>query len=83
MESQEKQEKVELPGLSLAVYREIAAHLRQVEGIEVCVIPQASAEFDYNESQISGLWICWQPNSTTESRQRVEQILGYYRQRYG
>jgi hypothetical protein len=79
----ETQEKIEFPGLSLAVYREIAAHLRQVEGIEVDLISQSSAEFDYNQSQIDSLWISWTPNSKAESRQRVEEILGYYRNRYG
>ena len=51
------QEKIEFPGLPLAVYREIAAHIRQVLGVEVGLIPQTSSEFDYNQSQISGLWI--------------------------
>ncbi|GAX35262.1 hypothetical protein [Nodularia sp. NIES-3585] len=79
----ETQEKIEFPGLPLAVYREIAAHLRQVEGIEVGLIPQASSEFNYNQSQISGLWISAIPNSGSESQQRVQQILAHYQNRYG
>ncbi len=78
----ETQEKIEFAGLSLTVYREIAAHLRQVEGIEVGLIPQASSEFDYNQSQIGGLWISGIPNSGSESQQRVQQILAYYQNRY-
>ena len=79
----ETQEKIEFPGLPLAVYREIAAHLRQVEGIEVGLIPQSSSEFNYNQSQIASLWISGLPNSGLESQQRVQQILAYYQNRYG
>lgn len=79
----ETKEKIEFAGLPLAVYREIAAHLRQVEGLEVGLIPQSSQQFDYYQSQISGLLISWTPNSGPESRQRVQQILAYYKNRYG
>ncbi|XHR85358.1 MAG: hypothetical protein ACFKPT_14220 [Gloeotrichia echinulata GP01] len=78
----ETKEKIEFAGLPLAVYREIAAHLRQVEGVEVGLIPQSSLEFDYDQSQIQSLWIEWGENSTSQSRQRVEQILAYYQNRY-
>jgi len=78
----ETPEKIEFSGLSLAVYREIAAHLRQVEGIEAGLIPQVSSEFDYNQSQIAGLWISGIPSSDSESQQRVQQILAYYRNCY-
>ncbi len=79
----ETKEKIEFPGLPLAVYREIATHLRQVQGIEVNLIPQSSPQFDYNQSQIAGLEISWTPNSVSESRQRVKEILAYYQNRYG
>jgi hypothetical protein len=79
----ETKEKIELPGLPLAVYQEIAAHLRQVKGVEVSLIPQSSPQFDYNQSQISRLEISWMPNSNSESRQRVKEILAYYQNRYG
>ncbi|MDZ8188828.1 MAG: hypothetical protein RMX96_28745 [Nostoc sp. ChiSLP02] len=78
----ETKEKIEFPGLPLAVYREIAAHLRQVEGLEVDLIPQSSQEFDYNQSQIAGLTLSWTAKSTLESRQRANQILAYYQSRY-
>ncbi|MFN6483526.1 MULTISPECIES: hypothetical protein [unclassified Nostoc] len=75
-------EKIEFAGLPLAVYREIAAHLRQVEGVEVDLISQSSQQFDYNQSQIGGLSLSWAANSGLESRQRVNQILAYYQNRY-
>ncbi|MBD2163743.1 hypothetical protein H6G04_04910 [Calothrix membranacea FACHB-236] len=78
----ETKEKIEFAGLPLAVYREIAAHLRQVEGVEVGLISQSSLQFDYYQSQIEGLWISWASNPTSTSRQRVQQILAYYRNLY-
>jgi hypothetical protein len=78
----ETKEKIEFLGLPLAVYQEIAAHLHQVEGVEVSLISQSSPQFDYNQSQIAGLSISWMPNSNAESRQRVKGILAYYQNRY-
>ncbi|ACC83162.1 hypothetical protein [Nostoc punctiforme] len=78
----ETKEKIEFAGCPLAVYREIAAHLRQVEGVEVDLIPQSSQQFDYNQSQIGALSISWTANSGSESRQQVKQILTYYQNRY-
>jgi hypothetical protein len=66
----------------LAVYREILAHLQQVEGIMVDLIPQMSPKFDYNQSQIGALSITWQQNASLVSRQRAEEILAYYCARY-
>lgn len=66
----------------LAVYREIAAHLRQVEGVETGLCP-TSQQFDYNQSQIEALWIQYSQTIALESRERVDQILAYYRNHYG
>jgi hypothetical protein len=69
--------------LPLAVYREIAAHLQQVEGVEVELIPQSTQKFDYDESQIGGLQIKYLDNLEPFGEQRVEEILAYYSQLYG
>ncbi|BAT53474.1 hypothetical protein NOS3756_24350 [Nostoc sp. NIES-3756] len=79
----ETKEKIEFAGLPLAVYREIAAHLRQVEGVEVSLITQSSSQFDYYQSQIESICLCWTEKANSESRQRVEQILTFYKNRYG
>lgn len=76
---EQTQKQIEFPNLPLAVYREIAAHLQQLEGVDVDLIPQTSSDFDYNQSQISCLSISWQPNTNEE---RVKQILAYYQNRY-
>lgn len=74
---------IQFPGLPLAVYREIAAHLRQVEGVETGLYPLLSQQFDYNQSQVGGLWIQYAQTAGSESRERVDQILAYYQNRYG
>ena len=74
---------IQFPGLPLAVYREIAAHLRQVEGVETGLSPAPSQQFDYNQSQVGSLWIQYAPTVGSESQERVAQILAYYQNRYG
>lgn len=74
---------IKFPRLPLAVYREIAAHLRQVEGVETGLYPATFKQFDYNQSQVGGLWIQYAPTAGLESRELVNQILAYYQERYG
>jgi hypothetical protein len=71
------------PHLPLAVYREVAAHLRQVTGVDAGLLPQRSQTFDYLQSQAGGLWIRYTGEPDALSQQRVEQILAYYGDRYG
>ena len=67
----------------LAVYREIAAHLRQVEGVETELYSAPFQQFDYSQSQVGGLWIEYAQTANLESREQVDQILAYYQNRYG
>jgi hypothetical protein len=69
--------------LPLAVYREVAAHLRQVAGVETGLLPQMSQKFEYLQSQVGGLWIQYTAAADQASHLRVEQILAYYGDRYG
>ena len=73
---------IEFPGLPLAIYRELAAHLRQVEGVQTDLLPQQSQEFDYYQSQIDSLCIEYSESVDLASRQQVDRILEYYQQRY-
>lgn len=68
--------------LPLAVYREIAAHLRQVEGIKVSSIEQDSQQFDYKQSQLKGLSIEYPSDLASSSQQRLKEILDYYARIY-
>ncbi|MBK4731090.1 acyltransferase [Oxynema sp. CENA135] len=71
-----------IPGMPLAVYRELAAHLEQIGGVEVDLIPQTAPDFDYERSQIGGASIRVGEGAETGACQRIEQILNHYRQRY-
>lgn len=71
------------PQLPLAVYREVAAHLRQIAEIQVELIAQPAQQFNYSESQIGGLWLQFPNNLTPICRQQLEAILAYYVERYG
>ena len=76
----EWQRTIRCPMLPLAVYREVAAHLRQVDGVDAGLIPQQSTNFDYSNSQVGGLWMRY---ARPADRRQVEKILTYYGDRYG
>jgi hypothetical protein len=67
--------------LPLAVYREVAAHLTQVDGVSTQLEWQTADQFDYDQSQIGGLQIEL-PTVDDDSVAQVEQILAYYADRY-
>jgi hypothetical protein len=79
----ERQERIVYPNLPLAIYREIAAHLRQVTGVQTLQIPQDDSQFDYARSQIGGLLISYPSNLSEGDRALVEAILKHYADRYG
>lgn len=68
--------------LPLAVYREVAAHLTQVEGVSTQLETQTSSQFDYAESQIGQLCIQLPTPLSADCTAQVEQILAYYADRY-
>jgi hypothetical protein len=69
--------------MPLAVYREVAAHLQQVEGVKVVSIEPRDRIFSYTESQLGGLEIIGVDRLTDLARSRIEQLLSYYADRYG
>lgn len=75
--------KISCATLPLVVYRELEAHLRQVSGVEVAVLPQQASHFDYSLSQVGGLHLWFTAVANLDSRRRVDQILAYYSDRYG
>ena len=72
------QQKVTYDNLPLAVYEEIAAHLSQIEGVKIMILPQESQVFDYNQSQVGGLLLEYSPDIDPASLALLQQILGYY-----
>ena len=76
------------PTLPLAVYRELVAHLHQVNGVKAGRLPQSAQQFDYTYSQVGGLWLEYPaevgtPELNQAMRRRIDQILAYYGDRYG
>ena len=74
------------PQLPLAVYREVAAHLRQIEKVNtrliLCPLKDNQAKFDYGESQIQALSIEHPHNLGDRQKQQIAAVLDYYAQRY-
>ncbi|MDB9529153.1 hypothetical protein PN498_24385 [Oscillatoria sp. CS-180] len=71
------------PQLPLAVYQEVAAHLRQINGVNTGLLPQTSKEFDYLQSQVGGVWIRYSAAAADICQPQIEAILTYYGDRYG
>ncbi|EAZ94163.1 hypothetical protein [Crocosphaera chwakensis] len=76
-------EKITYPHLSLAVYRELAAHLRQIEEVTIELIPQQSQHFSYDQSQIDHLEMGYPVNFPPLEKQRLADILNYYAEVHG
>ncbi len=74
---------VRCPSMPLAVYREVAAHLRQVAGIKTGIILENLQQFDYNQSQVNSLWIEYSQGAERKQQEQVEKILTYYSDRHG
>jgi hypothetical protein len=68
--------------MPLAVYREVAAHLQQIEGITVAFLTPIDREFSYTESQLGGLEIIGADRLADVDRLRLDRLLGYYADRY-
>ena len=73
---------LECSTLPLAVYREVAAHLRQVEGVQVALIPQTSHSFNYLESQVGGMVLTCSDEMQDLARNQIIAILNHYHQRH-
>ncbi|WP_330202528.1 hypothetical protein [Cyanobacterium sp. Dongsha4] len=77
----QKQKNLSCHRLPLAVYREVAAHLRQVEGVKTQLLPQKAKDFDYLQSQVGGLSVSYPDQLEIETQ--VNSILTYYENKYG
>jgi len=71
------------PRMPLAIYRELASHLEQVQGVETDLTPQQFQQFDYHQSQIGSLEINYTETFQESDRTLVTAILDYYAQRHG
>ncbi|WJI25235.1 hypothetical protein RHP47_06015 [Thermosynechococcus sp. QKsg1] len=71
------------PRLSLAVYRELAAHLQLLDGVSVRLLPQTCSHFDYELSQIEGIAVAVPPTLDRDAQARCEEILEHYGLQHG
>ena len=71
------------PQMPLVIYRELASHLQQVQGVETHLTPQQFQQFDYHQSQIGSLEINYTETFQESDRALVTAILDYYAQRHG
>jgi hypothetical protein len=67
-----ERKQIAIPDLPLAVYREIAAHLRQIKGVEVSIVEYDLTEgiFSPNSASIEELQIAKQKFSYRQSQVR-------------
>ena len=66
------------PQIPLAVYREFAAHLQQIEGIKVSFLAPIDRSFSYTESQLGGIEIFGTDLLSDADRRRLDRIVEYY-----
>ncbi|XTZ20122.1 MAG: hypothetical protein ACQZ3M_00940 [cyanobacterium endosymbiont of Rhopalodia fuxianensis] len=79
----QQQEQITYPNLPLAVYRELAAHLQQVEGVTTELIPQQSEQFDYTQSQVESLLVQYPSSLNIPEKHHIQKILDYYAKVHG
>jgi hypothetical protein len=71
------------PHIPLAVYRELAAHLQQIDGVTVEFLqPSQERAFSYLDSQLAGLEVHGVNRLVAADRARLDLILSYYADRY-
>ncbi|WP_019500548.1 hypothetical protein [Pseudanabaena sp. PCC 6802] len=66
------------PELPLAMYRELATHLSQVDGVTIDLIWQDRQDFSYDASQIAGMYI-----SAASLSERSQALVRSILDRYG
>lgn len=66
------------PDIALAMYRELASHIEQIEDVNAELFAQESQEFSYLGSQIGGMWLTYPHTLPTESQALIKNILNHY-----
>lgn len=67
------------PDIALAMYRELASHLEQIdENINAELFWQESTEFSYLGSQIGGLWLTYPQSIPDQFQVLIKKILNHY-----
>ncbi|MFZ9739913.1 MAG: hypothetical protein ACO3EZ_18140 [Prochlorotrichaceae cyanobacterium] len=75
---------LEFQEMPLGVYREVQAHLQQLQGLEVELLPQVAVHFDYRQSQLGGVRVQESPGQPfpEDDRSLLKEILAFYHSLY-
>ena len=66
------------PDLALAMYRELASHIEQIENVTTELVWQESTKFSYLGSQIGGMWLTCNQKMSAQSQILIKNILNHY-----
>jgi hypothetical protein len=66
------------PDIALAMYRELASHIEQIDDVTAELFWQESTEFSYLGSQIGGMWITYSQSFSQQSQILIKNILNHY-----
>jgi len=66
------------PDIALAMYRELASHIEQIDNVNAELFWQESTEFSYLGSQIGGLWLSYPQTIQSQSHALIQNILNHY-----
>jgi len=76
-------ETISYSNLPLAIYLEIAAHLEQISGVRVQIVPEDQPKFAYHHSQAKGMIINAAEEISPVQKKLMQSILDYYTSLYG
>ena len=78
------QTRLSCAALSLALYREVAAQVRQVRGVAtVDLEAQGMIPFGYQQSQVAALLVTFGSDRTPTTDRQLRTILDYYARTFG
>lgn len=66
------------PDIALAMYRELASHIEQIENVTAELFWQESNQFSYLGSQIGGMWLTYDQMISAQSQVLIKKILNHY-----
>ncbi len=66
------------PDIALAMYRELASHIEQIDDVNAELFWQESTEFSYLGSQIGGMWLTYPQSLSEQSQVLIKNILNHY-----
>jgi hypothetical protein len=66
------------PDIALAMYRELASHIAQIDDVTAELFWQESTKFSYLGSQIGGMWLTYPQALPDQAQILIKNILNHY-----